>query len=320
MSSDLLQSLNFLHLYYFYVVAREGSVSAACDHLHLTQPTISMQIRKLENVLGHKLFTRNGRGVALTAVGKSVFDYAEEIFSIGRELMSTLRGASGQKVSRLHVGILEVMPKHITFRLLQPVLALPQPVQIVCHEASLDELTHDLARHRYDVILSDTPIHGGAGVRTFNHPLGETGIAICASREMAAKYRARFPDSLDGAPFLLPAGNTEIRRAVDSWFDQRGQAPHIVGVFDDSALIKEFGQAGAGLFPVPSAAVDDVTQLYQVELVGMLEGARVHFFAITPERKIVHPAVVAISQSARHVLNNGHVRHDATAASGAETI
>ncbi len=302
--SDPLQNLNFLHLYYFWIVAREGGVSAACEHLHLTQPTISMQIRKLETALGHRLFIRNGRGVTLTSVGKTVFDYADEIFSISREMVGALRGTAGERASRLHVGILNTIPKAVTYRLLEPVLLMPQKVQIVCHEGSLEDLASDLARHRYDVVLSDTPISTDAQTRTYNHPLGETQIALCAATSTAGMYRAHFPDSVAGAPFLLPAANSEFRRVVDAWFDRRGYTPQIVGVFDDSALLKEFGQAGAGLFPVAEALLPEIQRLYDIEPVGTLDGARVRFYAVTAERKIAHPAVAVISQSARHVLHS----------------
>ncbi|MGD9722904.1 MAG: LysR family transcriptional regulator [Pirellulales bacterium] len=294
-----LEELNFSHLLYFWSVARDGSIASACERLKLSQPTISMQIRKLEKALGQQLFDRTGRKLVLTPVGRSVYEYADEIFLLGHELLGTLRGLPGKRCGRLHVGIPTFLPKLITHRLLEPVLTLQPPVQLICHEGSLDELFVGLARHNYDAILSDTPSSSASGVRCFNHPLGECDIAICAVGALTARYRDGFPHSLDEAPFLLPTAGTELRRALDCWFDQVPIVPRIIGEFDDSALMKEFGCGGNGVFPVPSAVLPEVARQYNVEVVGRIAKQRVRYYAVTTERKLTHPAIVVIAQVAK---------------------
>jgi len=299
---EKLQDLNFLHLFYFWMVVRHRGITPACELLHLTQPTISTQIRKLERALGHKLFDRSGRELELTDVGKMVFEYADDMFGVGRELLGSLRGIPSDRMMRLMVGMPMVMPKLIIYRLLEPVFQMRQPVQVTIDQAPLDTLVADLLRHQYDVILSDTPLGPHRRVRTYHHLLGECGIGICARAELAARYRKRFPQSLDGAPFLLPTPNTEMRRLLDRWFDDTGIAPQILAEISDSALLKEFGRAGTGLFPVCAAVVSEVKRQYEVELVGQLGELRLPFYAITLQRKLTHPAVVAISQRARDGL------------------
>ena len=225
---EILQQLNFSHLLYFWAVARDGSIASACERLQISQPTISMQIRKLERALGHRLFDRSGRNLALTNVGRTVFDYADEMFSIGREMLGTLRGMPGKRSGRFHVGIPTSLPKLITHRLLAPILEMPQQIQLICHEADINELVTGLTRHKYDTILTDTPIPPTLGVRTYNHLLGECDIAFCASPELAAKYREGFPQSLADCPVLCrqpslicaacsTVGSTINRSRRNSW-------------------------------------------------------------------------------------------------------
>lgn len=300
--TEKLQDLNFLHLFYFWMVVRHRGISSACELLHLTQPTISTQIRKLERSLGQKLFDRSGRELELTEVGKTVYEYADDMFAVGRELLGALRGMPSDRTMRLVVGMPMVIPKLIIYQLLAPVLHLRQAVQLVIHQAPLDTLVADLLRHQYDVIISDTPIAPHQRVRTFNHLLGESGVAICGRAELVARYRKRFPQSLDGAPLLLPTPNTEMRRLIDRWLDNTGISPNVVAEINDSALLKEFGGAGAGLFPVCVAVLPHVKRQYDVEVVGNLDDLRLQFYAITLQRKLTHPAVVAISQIARDEL------------------
>lgn len=299
---ERLQDLNFLHLFYFWMVVRSGNIASACEILHLTQPTISTQLRKLEKSLGHQLFDRSGRELKLSDVGRTVYEYAEDIFAVGREMLGALRGHPTDQSLKLIVGTPMFMPKLIVYRLLKPILYMPQQVQFTCHEAPMDILVSDLLRHKYDVILSDAPLPTHKRVRSFNHRLGDCSVAICATPELAERYRPRFPKSLDGAPILLPTANTELRRQMDRWFDEKGYTPRIVAEFDDSAVLKEFGHAGVGVFPIPAAVLPEVRRQYQVELLGYIESMRLHFYAITLERKLTHPAVLAISQAAKQGL------------------
>jgi LysR family transcriptional activator of nhaA len=300
--TDKLQDLNFLHLFYYWMVVRHGGITSACQRLHLTQPTISTQIRKLEKSLGHELFNRSGRELEMTDVGKTIFEYADDMFAVSREMLGALRGVPSQRSLRLHVGVPMVMPKLITYRLLQPILHFPQALQIVCQSAPLDDLVAELMRHQHDVILSDTPIPSSKRVRTYSHPLGSCGIAICATPALAAQLQRRFPQSLDGAPMLLPALNTEMRRLIDGWLDDTGISPRITAEINDSALLQTFGGGGAGVFPIPAAVLPEAKRRYDVELVGQLDKLQLHFYAITLQRKLTHPAVVAISEAAKEGL------------------
>ncbi|MGN6544965.1 MAG: transcriptional activator NhaR [Aureliella sp.] len=294
--------LNYQHLQYFWAVAHEGSVAAAAAKLHLTQPTVSMQLKQLQRKLGCQLFEREGRGLVLTDAGRQVLRYADEIFALGRELTHSLSGNEPGQSLRLVVGVPDAMPKLITRRLLQPALQIHESVTLECYEAKFDRLLADLATDRFDVVLSDCPLGIGARVRAYNHPLGDCGIAFCGTTELADRYRRKFPQSLNGAPMLLPTLNTDLRRSIDQWLDAQGIEPRIVAEFDDSALLKEFGYSGLGLFPVPSAVLEDVKRQYQVKLVGKVEAVRARYFAITSYRRVKHPAVVAICAAAPALL------------------
>lgn len=295
-----MEWLNYHHLLYFWTVAREGSVARACQRLHLTQPTISGQLRALEESLGEKLFARQGRGLVLTEVGRTVYSYADEIFSLGRELMDNLKDRPTGRPLRLSVGIADVVPKLIAYRLLEPALALPERVHVVCHEDKPDRLLAELAVQGVDLVLSDAPLSPAMRIRAFSHLLGECGVCFFAVPKLAATYRRRFPASLTGAPLLLPTDNTALRRSLEQWFDQHGLRPHVVGEFEDSALLKVFGQTGAGLFVAPAAIERELRLQYGVVVVGRVEQIRERFYAISAERRVKHPAVVAISEAAHH--------------------
>lgn len=297
-----MEWLNYHHLLYFWVVAREGSVSHAGKELHLSQPTISAQIRALEESLGEKLFTRTGRSLVLTDMGSVVFRYADEIFSTGQELMDTLKGRPTGRPMRLVVGVADVLPKLITYRLLEPALKLPEPIRVVCREDKPDRLLAELATHELDLVLTDAPIGPTVKVQVFNHLLGECGVTIFGRAKLAAAYRRGFPQSLNGAPFLLPADNTTLRRSFEQWFEIEGIRPMIAGEFEDSALLKVFGQAGVGLFAAPSVIEAEVRRQYGVQVVGRTDALRERFYAISVERKLKHPAVVAISEAAQRKL------------------
>jgi LysR family transcriptional activator of nhaA len=297
-----MEWLNYHHLLYFWTAARAGGVSAAAAELRLAQPTISGQIRALEESFGEKLFHRSGRRLALTETGRVVYRYADEIFGIGRELMDTLKGRPTGRPLRLTVGVADALPKLIAYRLLQPALRLPEPVRIVCREDRSDRLLAELAVHALDVVLTDAPIAPTVKVRAFNHLLGECGVTLFAAGRMAATYRRRFPRSLDGAPMLLPTDNTALRRALDQWFDAQHIRPRVVGEIEDSALLKVFGQEGVGVFAAPSVIEPEVQKQYRVGVVGRIEAVRERFYAISVERRLRHPAVVAISDAAQHEL------------------
>jgi LysR family transcriptional activator of nhaA len=296
--------LNYHHLLYFWAVARLGSVSRASAELRLTQATISAQLKSLERSLGEKLFRRTGRQLVLTETGKLTFRYADEIFSLGQEMLGTLRGRSDGRLARLTVGVADVLPKLVAYQLLEPALKLKESYRIICREGTNEELLPALAVHDLDVLLTDAPLDPGSNVRAFNHLLGECGSTLFGAPKLADAYRRGFPKSLDGAPFLLPTRNTTARRSLDQWFEAQNIAPLIVAEFEDSALLKVFGQNGLGLFFAPAAITEDVQRQYDVKVIGQVEAVRERFFAISLDRKLKHPAVLAISETAKVKLSD----------------
>jgi LysR family transcriptional activator of nhaA len=297
-----MEWLNYHHLLYFWMVAREGSIAKACRELNLAQPTISGQLRALEESLGEKLFTRVGRRLVLTETGQLVFQYAEEIFGLGRELTDVLKGRPRGRPIRLTVGISDLIPKLIAYRILQPAFTLKERVQLVCHEDQPDRLLLDLSAHRLDLVLSDTPASSAVPVRVFNHRLGSSGVSLFATSALAAQYRKGFPARLDGAPFLLPMERSASRRGLEQWFAAEGIRPQIVGEFADNALLGAFGQAGAGIFAAPNAIEKEVRRIYRVVVLGRLDPVVEEFYAVSAERKIKNPAVAAITETARNKL------------------
>jgi LysR family transcriptional activator of nhaA len=280
------------------VVAREGSVTRASEELHLTQPTISTQLRQLQDSLGEPLLEREGRNVVLTEVGRLAFQYADEIFSLGRDFQQTLKERNLRRL-RLVAGIADVMPKLTAYQLLLPAYKLGEQLRLVCRQDRAERLIAALALHEVDVVLADAPIPPGAKIRAFNHLLGESPVAMFAPAEMARKYRSRFPSSLHGAPLLLPLEHTMLRRSLDEWLAARELRPNIVGEFEDSALLKVFASAGVGLFAAPVIIAEDLRAKYDCQRVGDLEGLQERFYAITVDRRIRNPAVAAICQAAR---------------------
>lgn len=294
--------LNYHHLLYFWTVVREGGIARAGERLHLSQPTISTQLRKLERSVGDKLFQRVGRKLQLTDTGRTVYRYADEIFTIGRELADTLRGRGGGRPLRFTVGVSDALPKLVIYRLLQPAFTTPDSLQLVCREGSTDELLMALAAHEVDIVLTDAPAGAGVKIKAFNHLLGECGVGMFGSAELHKQYRRKYPQSLDGAPVLLPTAATSLRRSLEHWFDTQGIRPRMVAEFDDSALLKAFGREGLGLFPAPLAICREIEKQYNVRLLGELSDIRERFYAISVERRLRHPAVVAISEAARQHL------------------
>jgi LysR family transcriptional activator of nhaA len=291
--------LNYQHLLYFWTVVRTGSLTRACEELRLSAPTISTQLKLLEGRLGEKLLGKSGRTLVPTETGRMVFRYADEIFGLGRELVDTLKGRPTGRPLRLVVGIDDVLPKEIAHRLIEPAMRLDMPVRLVCREAGLDRLVADLAAHDVDVVLSDAPVTPSLNVRAYNHHLGECGLVWMAVPSLAKVHRATFPRSLDAAAVLLPTDDTAIRRSLELWFDKLGIRPLVVGEFEDYALLREFGRLGSGLFPVPMVLESQFRRQFRVSRVGTAGSVRNHFYAISVERRIKSPAVIAICDAAR---------------------
>jgi LysR family transcriptional activator of nhaA len=294
--------LNYHHLLYFWTVAREGSIARACRQLHLTEPTISSQLRALARSLDAKLFDRVGRNLVLTETGRIVFRYADDIFSLGRELQDTLRGRPPGRPLRLLVGIAETLPELIAYRLLEPALHLPESLQIICEQGKPEQLLAQLGLNNLDVVLADAPVSPVIKIRAFSHLLGECGVSLFASPELVGAYRRGFPRSLHGAPFLLPAENTVLRRSLEQWFDAQGISPLVRGEFADPTLLKVFGQNGAGIFAVRTAIEEETQRQYRVRLLARIDAIRERFYAISLEKKLKHPAVVALTEAARKKL------------------
>lgn len=297
-----MEWLNYQHLLYFWMVVREGGIVPASRALRLAHPTISGQIKQLELVLEQKLFDRSGRRLQLTEVGKLTYRYADEIFTLGRELMQALKQRPAGRPLTVVVGITEQMPKLVVRRLLSPVFSLDEPVRIVVEEDRHDRLIAELALHNLDVVLSDAPVPSGSHIKAFSHLLGECGVSFMAERKLARALRGSFPDNLTGAPLLLPTKEAMLRRALEQWLDASHVVPMTVAEIADSALVKVLGQDGMGVFAVPSVIERDVAQQHQVVTVGRTDAVKERFYALSVERRIRHPAVAAISESARQSL------------------
>jgi LysR family transcriptional regulator, transcriptional activator of nhaA len=294
-----MEWLNYHHLLYFWVVAREGSIAAATRKLHLTQPTISAQLRLLEESLGEKLFEKSGRSLVLTEAGRVALRYADEIFALGRELRDTLRDRPTERLMRVQVGIADVVPKLVAYRILRPAFQIQGDVEMVCREASSETLLMLLGQHEVDIVLTDAPA-SAAPLRAYNHLLGESGTTFFAAPALAASLKRRtFPRSLHGAPLLLPGASTQIRRALELWLDSTGIVPKRVGEFDDLALMTAFGRGGTGIFPAPTAIEKEIEAEYNVRIVGRVPEVKERFYAVSAERKIKNPIVGAITSAAR---------------------
>lgn len=298
----MMEWLNYHHLLYFWTVANKGSIARACEELRLAQPTISGQLRALEENLGEKLFAREGRKLVLTEVGQLVYRYADEIFSLGSELKDVLKGRPRNRPIRLVVGLSDLIPKLIAYRILEPALAVKGGVQIECYEDTPEKLLPSLAAHQLDLVVTDAPAYSAVRVRVFNHPLGSSGVGLFASPRLANFYRRRFPESLTGAPFLLPMKNSALRQMIDEWFETHSILPRVLGEFQDTALLTVFGQAGTGIFAAPTAIESEVRRRYRVAKLGDLGRRVVGYYAISADRKIKHPAAAVIAEVAKNKL------------------
>lgn len=291
--------LNYHHLQYFWIVSREGSVARASEILHVTPATISIQLKELESSLGVELFRKAGRGLALTEMGEAVQAYAQDIFSTGQELLDMVHGRPVGGPTVLRVGIKDVMPKVVAYQLLEPTFEVTDNLRLCCFEGDIGKLLADLAIHKLDVVLSDTPIDPSLKVRAYSHLLGESEVSFVAARSIAKKYKKGFPECLNGAPMLLPMRNTYLRRSLEYWFEENGIRPRIVGEFDDSAMLKIMGRAGHGIFPIVSVIRKEVESMYGVEWIADVPHLTEKFYAISVERKVKHPAVLRITEQAR---------------------
>jgi LysR family transcriptional activator of nhaA len=294
--------LNYHHLLYFWTVAREGSVSKAAERLNLSQPTISAQVRKLEEALGERLFLRTGRSLTLTDVGRLAYGYADEIFGIGREMLETFRGRPVGRALQLTVGVANAVPKLIVYRLLRPAVEEPQAVHLICREDNAEQLVAQLATYTLDVVVATAPAPPHLRVKVFNHLLGESGTAFFAPAALAPQLKRRFPRSLRDVPMLLPTINNPLRRALDDWFEAQDIAPRIVGEFEDSALMSVFGHGAGGVFAAPAAIERDVCRFYGVRVIGRIDAIRERYYAISVERRLKHPGVLAVTNAARDQL------------------
>jgi len=300
--SPAMEWLNYHHLRYFWTVAREGSLARAAATLHVSQPSISEQIRELESALGEKLFRREGRSNTLTDAGQIVLGFAEEIFTLGREMMNAVKQRPGAKTLRFHVGVVDSFPKLVTNEILKPVFALPQAVHVICREGKMEDLLVQLAAHRLDLVLADEPPSSRSSFKTFSHPLGDTGATFCAEKKLATRLKRNFPKSLHDAPALLPAENTPFRRAIEAWFREHQIQPRVVAEFEDLALMKVMAAEGRGFIAVPTVALDEAVKRYGFRIIGPAKGCRMSFHAITIERRIHHPAATAITSAARALM------------------
>jgi LysR family transcriptional activator of nhaA len=287
-------SLNYRHLYYFWVVAKEGSVTRAAERLDVAVQTISAQLALLEQSIGKALLAPQGRRLVLTEAGRTALAYADQIFLLGEQLQDVLTESDIGQTMRLTVGLSDSLPKLTASRLLEAALRLPQKVKLVCHEDDFESLLGELSVHKLDVVLTDRPVPSGTTLRVFSHLLGESETMLYGVPELAERYRDNFPASLKGAPLLLPTRNHAIRGRLDHWFETHDVRPDIVGEFDDSALLNTFGRTGLGMFPAPSALAAAVEEQFGGVPVGELTHVREQVYAISNERKIKHPAVDAI--------------------------
>ena len=297
--------LNYHHLLYFYTVATEGSIVRASEVLHLSPSTISVQIKELEGALDEQLFERKGRQLVLTEAGHVATKYAEEIFSLGREMVDTLQTGLAKRPTRLNVGISDVLPKLIVHRLLEPIFALDEAVHLACIEGEVEELLGKLSIHELDVVLTESPMGPNVAIQAYNHLLGQSEVGVYGPPELAEQYGGDFPASLEHAPFLMPTTKTVLRRALAGWLDRTGVHVHEVAEIDDRALMMVFATKGVGLFAAPTVMEDDLRQRFGVERLGTLDGVKERFYAVTLERRIRHPLVDELSRNAKKELSDG---------------
>lgn len=294
--------VNYKHLHYFWAVAREGGVARASERLHLTPQTISGQLSLLQEYLGVDVFKRVGRNLELTEAGRLVLSYADEIFSLGSELEESIHQLPDRRTQLFRAGVVDMVPKSVAHRILEPALLMQEPVRMVCREASLDTLLAELAVHRLDLVLADRAIPPTISTRCYSHMLGECGVCFFATEKLVNNLKGEFPHCLNGAPVLLPTSGNPLRSGIDQWLDKQRVHPRIVAEFDDSALMKAFGKEGAGIFIAPTAIKAEVELQYNVRSIGQVDEIKERFYAISVERRFSHPVVSAVVEAARSLL------------------
>jgi LysR family transcriptional regulator, transcriptional activator of nhaA len=299
----VIRRLNYQHLLYFWSVVKTGSLTRACEELALSAPTISAQLRTLEARLGEKLLAKSGRTLVPTEMGRLVYGYADQIFALGQDLLEALEQRPSTRPLRLVVGIDDVFPKELAYRILKPTLALGRPVRLLCREGTLERLVADLAVHELDVVLSDAPVTPSLNVRAYSHSLGTCEVLWMATPTLAKTLRRAFPRSLDGVPVLLPTDDTAIRRALDLWLEKQGVRPVMLGEFEDYGMLREFARTGHGFAPVPSFLEEQFRREYGFARIGVATGIKGEFYAISVERKIKNPAVAAMTEHAREAFS-----------------
>jgi LysR family transcriptional regulator, transcriptional activator of nhaA len=297
----MMENLNYKHLRYFWMVAKTGSIVRASEQLFCSPQSISGQLGELENNLGVQLLKKAGRGLVLTDMGRRIFSYADEIFALGSELIEVTQHQQVKKSTPFRIGISDSVAKSIAYKIIEPVLHLDEPIRLICREGKLASLLSEMSVNQLDLVIADRPMPANINVRAHNHLLGESKLAIFASKGLAETYAQRadlqFPFNLNGAPFLLPGEDFTFQKKLIDWFESKKIYPRVVGEFDDGALLKSFGQAGAGFFAASTAIADYVCKQYQVEKIGQVDKVTEQLYAITTERRLTHPAVMAIVQA-----------------------
>ncbi len=297
-----MTNLNFKHLRYFWMVAKTGSIARASEQLYLSPQSISGQLGELENSLGVQLLKKVGRGLALTDMGRKIFSYADEIFALGNELLEVTQNQSHKKSIPFRVGITDSVAKSVAYKALEPVLQIDEPPRLICHEGKLAALLSELSVNQLDLVIADRPMPTNINVRAHNHLLGESKLAIFASQLLINQTAKPFPAMLHNAPFLMPGEDFTFQTKLITWFESQKVYPNIVGEFDDGALLKSFGQAGAGFFAAPVAIANYICQQYHVEQVGHIDSISDQLYAITTERRLTHPAVMAIVKATAEIF------------------
>jgi len=304
-STESMRTLNYNHLYYFWTVAREGTIARAAEVLHLTPQTISGQLGEFEVRINARLFSRNGRKLVLTDTGRIVYDYADSIFRLGNELSDILTHGLQTGSRRVNIGLADPLPSLLTYRLLQPVFELDN-TGVHCRTGKIEDLLADLSVDRLDFVLAPEPLHPGGGMRVYGHNLGDSGITFFMAADLAPDYRNDFPGSLDGAPLLLPTRDQSLRRTLEQWFQISGVTPAIHGEFDTGSLPHYIGESGSGIFVAPTIIKKPIMQRYNVAAIADINDIRERYYLVSSERRLKHPAAAAIFEHARNILFSGN--------------